>query len=170
MSDSATNFAEVMERALRAAHRRSHNVENIMLDLKPRIEAIFAPFYNSPDPSAEPVAWLYEKNFANRTMPFSSLQRERQEWNVARGWTETPLYRAPALCTEAAEPQATPTAADVLRFIDMFAGQENVAEEVCDFVQKAARLIDQGATRQEWLDSGPEMIGLIEWLEGEENG
>lgn len=32
------------------------------------------------------VAWLYEKN-GNR-----SLQEKRQEWNVGRGWTETPLY------------------------------------------------------------------------------
>lgn len=57
----------------------------------------------------------------------------------------------------------TPTAADVLRFLHTFAGQENTAEEVCDFVQLAARYVDEHRPMTDWLaDAG--LAGLVEWI------
>lgn len=63
----------------------------------------------------------------------------------------------------------TPTAADVLVFLDTFAGQENTAEEVRDFVQLAARFIDEGKPETEW-QAHPMLEAFVEWLKEERNG
>lgn len=54
-----------------------------------------------------------------------------------------------------------PTAADVLRFLDTFAGQENDAEEVRDFVQEAARMVDEGKSLYDFGMSG--LASFVEW-------
>ncbi len=66
-----------------------------------------------------------------------------------------------------AEAYGTPTAADVLRYLDYFAGQEDEAEQVRDFVQKAAMFIAERKTRAEWLAEA-EFEQLINWIEGTE--
>jgi hypothetical protein len=54
-----------------------------------------------------------------------------------------------------------PTAADVLRYLDTFAGQENDAEEVRDFVQDAARMIDEGKSLRDFGMAG--YASFAEW-------
>lgn len=62
--------------------------------------------------------------------------------------------------------QSTPSAAQVLDFLDTFAGQENTAEEVRDFVQQAAMFVAEGKSREEWLEQ-PGLDGLVEWCDNE---
>jgi hypothetical protein len=55
---------------------------------------------------------------------------------------------------------------EVLRYIDEFAGQENTAEEVRDWVQLAARGAIEGLTRKDFRDTGDAgLIGFVEWCE-----
>lgn len=54
-----------------------------------------------------------------------------------------------------------PTAADVLRFLDQFAGQEDEAEDVRDFVQEAARMIDEGKSLYDFGMSG--LASFVSW-------
>jgi hypothetical protein len=56
------------------------------------------------------------------------------------------------------------TAADVLDFIDMFAGQENTGDEVRDFVQTAARFLAQQRSTEEWRNE-PTLAMFVEWHE-----
>lgn len=58
------------------------------------------------------------------------------------------------------------TPAAVLDFLDTFAGQENTAEEVRDFVQLAARFIEQNKPVAKWKDE-PTLFAFVEWLEGQ---
>lgn len=60
-----------------------------------------------------------------------------------------------------------PTAAEVLSFIDYFAGQEDTAEDVRDFVQKAARAIEEIWTFDEWMNE-PELASVVHWLQERE--
>ncbi len=59
-----------------------------------------------------------------------------------------------------------PTGAYVLKYLDYFAGQENTADEVRDFVQKAARFIDEQRPMSEWLVED-DLAMFIEWLHDE---
>lgn len=56
-----------------------------------------------------------------------------------------------------------PTAAHVLDYLDTFAGQENTAEEVRDFVQKAARFIHDRLPPEQWR-AEPELDQFIDWV------
>jgi hypothetical protein len=60
-------------------------------------------------------------------------------------------------------PEYQPTAAEVLEFLDYFAGQENDAEEVRDFVQLAARFVDGCYPLRDW-EQEPILSGFVEWL------
>lgn len=62
--------------------------------------------------------------------------------------------------------QIGPSAAEVLRFIDTFAGQENTAEEVRDFVQRAAMFVDEDKPETEWADD-PMLAMFAEWAREE---
>lgn len=55
------------------------------------------------------------------------------------------------------------TAAEVLGYLDYFAGQENTAEEVRDFVQEAARMVTEGKTYREFGMAG--YAGFVEWCD-----
>lgn len=54
------------------------------------------------------------------------------------------------------------TASAVLAFLDTFAGQENTAEEVRDFVQLAARYLDEGKSQAEW-QANDMLFVFVEW-------
>ncbi len=78
-----------------------------------------------------------------------------------------PLIMARKLLVEGEAARDEVTAAEVLDFIDTFAGQENTAEEVRDFVQRAARAVREGETH-EALAEDPIMCSFVEWCrEGE---
>jgi hypothetical protein len=55
-------------------------------------------------------------------------------------------------------------ASEVLAFVDYFAGQEDTAEDVRDFVQRAARAVSEGETREQ-LHAEPLLGGFISWCE-----
>lgn len=57
----------------------------------------------------------------------------------------------------------TPTAEQVLEFIDEFAGQEDDASEVRDFVQLAARFLADGESPEMWEEE-PILQGFCGWL------
>lgn len=63
--------------------------------------------------------------------------------------------------------ESTMTADDVLEFIDTFAGQENTPDEVCDFVQMAARFIGESKPVSEWR-AQPMLAMFVEWCEQRE--
>lgn len=66
-----------------------------------------------PQPSAEPVAWMYEHhNHTNRSPYSANLSFTRETCGPGYGWTETPLYPASAL--EAARREALEQAAKKL--------------------------------------------------------
>ena len=58
----------------------------------------------------------------------------------------------------------TPTAEQVLRYIDYFAGQENTAEEVRDFVQKCARFLDEQVPQIQW-ETDNETSEFFDWCQ-----
>jgi hypothetical protein len=53
-------------------------------------------------------------------------------------------------------------AAEVLDYIDEYAGQDS-ADEVCDFVQTAARFIREGYDMKTWHDT-EEMSHFLLWV------
>jgi hypothetical protein len=55
-------------------------------------------------------------------------------------------------------------ASEVLAFIDFYAGQENEAEEVRDFVQLAARGVAEGKTRREFA-AVHQLAAFVIWSE-----
>lgn len=57
---------------------------------------------------------------------------------------------------------STPSATSILRYIDYFSGQENTAEEVRDFVQIAARFIDERRPLADW-QADPVLSSFAEW-------
>lgn len=59
-----------------------------------------------------------------------------------------------------------PDAGEVLRFLDTFAGQENTAEEVREFVQLAARYVDEDKSEGEW-QANDTLASFIEWAKEE---
>jgi hypothetical protein len=61
------------------------------------------------------------------------------------------------------------TAAEVLSFLDFFAGQEDTAEDVRDFVQMAGRFVAEGKTRQDFRQEEEMFGGFISWLEEQED-
>lgn len=56
-------------------------------------------------------------------------------------------------------------AGEVLAFLDFFAGQEDTAEDVRDFVQLAARFVSEGKTRKDFRGHGVPLEGFVEWCE-----
>ncbi len=62
---------------------------------------------------------------------------------------------------------STMSADDVLEFIDTFAGQENTPDEVCDFVQMAARFIGENKPVSDWRNE-PMLAMFVEWCEDRE--
>jgi hypothetical protein len=61
------------------------------------------------------------------------------------------------------------TAAEVLSFLDFFAGQEDTAEDVRDFVQMAGRFVAEGKTRTDFRHEEEMFGGFISWLEEQED-
>lgn len=57
---------------------------------------------------------------------------------------------------------AIPSATSILRYLDYFAGQENTAEEVREFVQLAARFIDERRLFADW-QADPVLSSFAEW-------
>lgn len=62
-----------------------------------------------------------------------------------------------------------PSAEEVLRFIDFFAGQENTPEEVRDFAQIAARYVDEDRPFPIWA-ADDVTSGFASWLREERFG
>jgi ADP-ribose pyrophosphatase YjhB (NUDIX family) len=151
--DSALKLRSVTDRRVSVVVRP---MQNKHLEDGPRFRVIV-----HEDPR-DPFAWCWSVPGGAPSIPYpdagAAMRAAREEHGEADISIQAEGYPG-----DGQDHGPTPTAAEVLRFLDTFAGQENTAEEVRDFVQLAARYIDERRPMPDWLaDAG--LAGLVEWI------